>query len=272
MKTTCVLLAVASFTLLPVHAATVVFADNFDAPDTGNLDLSDQTGRRSGLDPAIQSRSSRIQHGIVSGQLDFLSAGTGRLRFHDDPDNNTVTAGPWHDWATGAGSAAILGSGGMRVQFDWIAGNATSDNWVAFNVGHSAESAGEPVFRVNDGATDFGILFRFIGGTQVFDNGVAAGASGLFPPVIGSRQVTIDYSFSSFADGSNVGIAASVDGTSVYNGSFQWAGNSGGLYMELETLENTRIDNLSISSIPEPSVAALGLLCGSILMRRRRRA
>ena len=256
---------------LPATASTLIFADNFNAPDTGNLDLSDQTGRRSGLNTALQVRSSRVQHGIAENQLNFLSVGTGRVRFHNDADNNNTTGEGWHDWASSAIAGQILAGGGLRVEFDWIAGNNVSDNWVAFNMGHAGESAGEPAFRVNEGSNDIGILFRFNGATQVFDNGVVRDGAGNFPATVGLRHVMIDYGFTSFADGSPVSMQAWVDGVSVFNNSFDWAGNNGSLFMELETLENTRIDNLAISVVPEPSTAALAGLCAASLIFRRRR-
>ena len=271
MKKILLTLGFVGITLGPAQAA-LIFSDNFNAPDTNNLDLSDQTGRRSGLDSAIQVRSSRVQHGIVSGQLDFLSAGTGRVRFHNDPDNSSATAGSWHDWATGPGASSILADGGIRVQFEWIAGNNTSQNWVAFNIGHSPESVPEPAFRVNEASNDLGILFRFSGATQTFKNGIDAAANGTFPATLGSRNVTIDYRFNSFADGSNVNVNASLNGTNAYTGAFQWNGNGGALFMELETLENTRINSFSVSSIPEPSAPVLAALCaGTMVLRRRRR-
>jgi hypothetical protein len=273
MKTRTLLTLLFAGSALPAAASTLIFADNFNAPDTGNLDLSDQAGRRSGLNPAIQVRSSKIQHGIAGGQLNFLNADTGRTRFHNDLDNNNTTAETWHDWATSPAAAQILSEGGLRVEFDWIAGNNVSENWVAFNIGHNAEGAGEPGFRVNDGSNDVGILFRFSGATQVFDNGVAQPGAGNFPATIGPRHVMVDYGFTSFADGSPVSMKAWVDGVTVFeSNTFTWAGNSGQLYMELETLENTRIDNLAISTIPEPSVAALAGFCAAgVLVRRRRK-
>jgi len=148
-----------------LSSAAVLFSDNFNAPDLGNLDLSDQAGRRAGLVPEIQVRSSRIQHGIADNQLNFLSAGSGRIRFHDDPDSDVNTAGAWHDWASGATGTTILAAGTLRIEFDWTAGNDTSDNWTSINFGHGGEGAGEPGTRVNDGATDIGMLFRFNGNT-----------------------------------------------------------------------------------------------------------
>jgi hypothetical protein len=258
--------------LAPLSAgAAVLFSDNFNAPDTNNLDGSSQAGRRSGTNPAIQVRSSWIQHGIASNQLNFLFAGgnTGRVRFHNDLDNNTATAETWHDWAAGEGSA-ITAAGGLRVEFDWIAGNTSSANWVSFNMGHNGEGV-EPGFRVNDPSNDIGILFRFNGATEIFDNGVNLGAGGSATPVLGLRHILIDYQFNSFAEGSPVTVSAWESGTNVYNGTFAWSGNAGQLFMELETLENTLIDNLSISTIPEPSGAVFGMLCGlGVILRRRR--
>jgi len=95
--------------------------------------------------------------------------------------------------------------------------------------------------------------------------------AGNFPANVGLRQVQIDYGFTSFADGSPVTMQAWVDGQSVFSNTFAWAGNEGALYMELETLEATRIDNLAISIIPEPATAALaGLGVLGLLARRRR--
>lgn len=262
--------ALLTASILPAPAVTL-FQDNFNAPDTGNLDLSDQSGRRSGIAPDIQVRSSRIQHGIASNQLDFLDTRTGRIRFHDDPDNDTTTAGPWHDWASGATGSTILSTGNLRVAFDWIAGNDTSENWISVNMGISGPGAPEPGFRVNEAETDIGMLFRFNGLTELFDNGANLGPQGSFPATVGTRRVTLDYNFSDFADGSNVALIANVDGTEVYNGNpFTWDNNGGELFVEIGTLENTRLDNLTISSIPEPATPLLALTGLAGLVRRRR--
>ena len=256
-------------------SAAVLFSDNFNTPDTGNLDLSDQTGRRAGLVPTIQVRSSRVQHGIAGNQLNFLSVGSGRIRFHDDSDNDVNTAGGWHDWAAGAGGASILGEGTLRIEFDWSAGNDTSTNWVSVNFGHNAEGAGEPAMRVNDGGTDIGMLFRFNGETELFDNGANLGAQGSFTPSVGVRHVSMEYTFGSFADGTSVSMVANVDGTQVYSGTgFTLDSNGGALHLELGTNENTMIDNLVISSVtvvPEPTSIAMLALGGLGLLRRRRR-
>ncbi|MDF1713172.1 MAG: hypothetical protein P1U90_13090 [Akkermansiaceae bacterium] len=231
-------------------AQTLLLQDTFDAPDTGNLDQSDQTGRRSGVASDIQIRSSRIQHGIAGNRLNFLNNRTGRIRFHQDPDNDTTTAGVWHNWASPSTGPLILSGGGIRVEFDWIAGNSDSNNWVSVNMGISGPGTPEPGFRVNEPETDVGLLFRFNGGTQVFDNGTGLGAQGSFTPTIGTRHVVVDFSFITFDDGGNIDVVATVDGTEVYNGTgFTWDNNLGELYFEIGTLESTLLDNVAISAI-----------------------
>lgn len=238
-------------TLSPfVPAQELLFRDNFDAPDSNNLDLSVQAGRRSGLNPNIQVRSSRIQHGIVANQLNFLTVRTGRLRFQRDPDQDNTTPGDWYPWSDVATASAILDGGGMRVAFDWIAGNDTSNNWIAINLGISGPGSPEPGFRVNHPETDVGMLFRFSGETQLFDNGLDLGAQGSFAPTVGVRHVVMDFAFDSFEDGSDVEVTASVDGTEVFSGGgFTWDNNLGELYLEIGTLENTLLDNLEVSGL-----------------------
>ena len=99
------------------------------------------------------------------------------------------------------------------------------------------------------------------------------GAQGTFAPTVGLRRVTLDYTFANFDDGGNVGLTASVDGTEVYSGSpFTWDNNGGELYFEIGTLENTRLDNVTISTIPEPSASLLALVGAAGVMLRRRRS
>lgn len=256
----------------PSARATLLFGDNFNAPDTTNFDASDQTGRRTGLLASdIQLRSARIQQGIAGNQLNMLkpASGSGRIRFQSAADLPTNV---WWDFATGAAGAQILEDGGLLVEFDWTPQDNTSQDWISFNLGFLGIAAGEPGLRVNEPQTDFGILFRNNGGTQHFDNG-AATTGPSFPATLAQRHVSLLYSFNSFADGTNVTASAAVDGVSVLSDRvFQWENNSGSLYMELGNLAaGTRIDNLTVSTIPEPSTAGLlGLAALGLGMRRRR--
>lgn len=261
---------------VPQAAADLLFSDNFNAPDNNNLDNSDQTGRRAGIyGENIQVRSARIQHGIVGNQLNFLveATGPGRIRFQDAL---ALPTSIWWDFAAGASGATILGDGGLLVEFDWIPADNTQDAWISANIGFLGQEAGEPVYRVNEPQTDFGILFRNAGGTQHFDNGAAVTGNTFDVSLLAPRHVSLLYSFNSFADGTDVTASAFVDGVEILDDYvFQWDNNNGSLYFELGTLAiGTKIDNLMVSSIPEPSTAGiLGVAClGLASMRRRRRA
>jgi MYXO-CTERM domain-containing protein len=70
-------------------------------------------------------------------------------------------------------------------------------------------------------------------------------------------------------------VSAFVDGASVLsNLPFQWDNNSGALYMELENLAaGTKIDNMTISSVPsQPPSALLSISGFGFAALRRRRA
>ena len=232
--------------------STLLWADNFNVATTGNLDTSDVSSdpaglaRRTGLAATgIQSQSAKIQHGIFDNKLNFLkSGGSGAVRFQ------VSGAASRFDFASGAVGPEIATGGGVRVEFDWVALNGTSDNWVAFCAGIPASPADVPT-RLNNGETDIGILFRFNGGTQVFNNGPSIYAQvGASPAKVGTRHVVIDYAFSSVADTTPVTMTASVDGHEVYRGPFDWNNNAGQLHFEFETFENTLIDGISFTSNP----------------------
>jgi hypothetical protein len=263
------------------QANTVLFSDNFDTADTANLDLSPQAGRITG--EPLQVRSAKIQHQIAGNQLTMIrasSAITGRIRFHDNTDNDPATPGLWQDWAGSATGADILAGGGVRVEFDWTTpiapGNA--NQWIAVNAGH-VEAATEPNFRITDPGTDAAFLFRQNGGTQAFNNGAgtAAGTFAVGTPLPFTYHVVVEYAFSSFADGTTVSMTAKVDGNTLHTGTYDWAANSGVMFLEVETNSQDRflVDNLTISTlnpVPEPSVTAFLLPIGALLLRRSRRA
>ncbi len=127
--------------------------------------------------------------------------------------------------------------------------------------------------NLTDAGTDHGILFRNNGGTERFDNGSNLGAGGSFTTTPGgtARLVQLTYTFTSFADGSPVNVVARLNGFQVASDNFTWDGNSGQIRMEIGNgVNNTRIDNFSINTVPEPS-SALVLLGALGLMSRRRR-
>ena len=267
-------IAVFSFVALaastaPALASTVLWADNFDAPDTTNFDGAATAGRFSGtLAGETYLRSWGFQQDINNNQLLMPRRGSDGVRFELATNDPTGGADDRYDWAGGGGGAAILGAGGFVVAFDWIPVENTLADWVSFQVGTINADNGN---LTND---DYGILFRNNGDTERFDNGVNLGAGGSFTASAGGlvRQVEISYEFTSFADGTNVTATSTVDGVQVASDVFTWDANGGQMRMELGHLaENTRVDNLSISTIPEPSAAALfGLGIFGLLARRRR--
>jgi len=257
------------FLLVPVifagsASAAVLFSDNFDTADGTNFDASDPTGRYSGtLAADVVLRSYGAQQQISGGQL-LLPTGTNGVRFENN--DGTFGADNRFDWAAGATGSAILDALGFTVSFDVThTGNATTD-WVSFQVGTINDDNG----NLTD--DDYGILFRQNGATERFDNSVNLGAGGTFTATTTQRHIQIDYSFTSFADGSDVTATSYVDGVQVASDTFQWDANNGEMRMELGHNDpNLLIDNLTVSTlgaaIPEPStsllsgLALLGLLC-----------
>lgn len=246
----------------PSHAA-LLWLDNFDTPDNASFDAASTPGslatRLSGsVGSATNLQSYDLQHAIGSNSA--LLGGGGGLRFGGGTTR--------FDWAAGATGTSILAAGGFVVAFDLIPADNTNAEWVSFQVGTINGDSG----NLTD--DDYGILFRNDGRTERFDNTVNLGAGGTQSPVPGggiTRKVEITYLFSSFADGSSVNAKSRVDGMLLADDTFTWDGNGGAMRMELGSgLAGTRVDNLSISTVPEPSAAALLLGALGLAARRRR--
>lgn len=224
-------------------ANTLLYKDNFDTADTTNFDGAPLTGRLSGtLAATVFPKSAKAQQTIAGNQLSMVrtATGSGRIRFQ--------TTGGWHNWAAGTAGTTTLTDGGMRVEFDWTPPDLTSQDWIALDIGHSAV---EPTFRVLDPATDYGILFRNNGQGVRFDNGGSLGNAVGYTPTAGVRHVVIDFGFLSFADGTSVATKATVNGVQVASDTFDWNGDGGVIYMELEGLQTgEKIDNFTVSTLP----------------------
>jgi len=255
-----------------VSHGAVLFSDNFDTSDARLNDAS-TTGRLSGTaSTALESWGAH--QNISNGQLSTSGrngSGQAGARFGAETAR--------YDWAAGDVGQSILDAGGFSVSFDYIASaddSGSSDpHWVGWSVGTlNGDSA------INNGDTDYGILFRTSGGIQTFDSGNAiAGISDAFDSS-GTNSISIEYAFNSWADGSNVTATSYVDGVQVASDVFEWSGNSGSMHMEFMTNDaGSLVDNLTISTltavevsaIPEPSgVLALGCLFGASMLTRRR--
>ena len=226
--------------LSAAHAQTILFQDSFDTADGTNFDASDISGRISGtLDGEVVLRSFGAQQQISGNQL-LLPTGTNGVRF--EYNDGTFGADNRFNWAAGDTGAAILEAGGFTVSFDAThTGNATAD-WVSFQVGTVNADNG----NLTD--DDYGILFRQNGNTERFDNSVNLGAGGTFPATLAQRKIEIQYSFSSFDDGTDVTATSFVDGVQVASDTFQWDSNGGEMRMELGHNDpNVLIDNVTIS-------------------------
>lgn len=245
-KTASLALVLPLLLLAPAGANTLLFKDNFDTADTNNFDGAPLTGRLTGtLATTVFPRSAKAQQTIAGNQLSMVRTanGSGRIRFQ--------TTGGWQNWAAGTAGTTILADGGFRVEFDWTPPDLTAQDWVALNIGHSGQSVTEPAVRVNDGATDYGILFRNNGQGVRFDNGSSPGNTVAYPSVAGVRHIVIDVGFLSFADGTTVSTKSTLNGLQVATDSFTWDGNAGVINIELEGLQNgQKIDNFSISTLP----------------------
>ncbi|MFT5498312.1 MAG: hypothetical protein ACI9TH_003723 [Kiritimatiellia bacterium] len=247
--------------------ASLLWSDNFDTADTTNFDGAPLTGRLAGpLAGETYLRSFGFQQDINNNQL-LLPTGDNGVRFEDATNDPTSGAADRYNWAGGSAGPAILAAGGFVVSFDWIPPENTLADWVSFQVGTVNADNG----NLTD--DDYGILFRNNGGAERFDSPTNLGAGGTFAASPGgvARAVKIVYAFTSFADGSSVQAISSVDGTQVANDTFTWDTNAGELRIEMgHNAANTRIDNLMVSTIPEPSsLALLGLGMLGLLLRRR---
>jgi len=255
--------------LVPASGA-VLFSDNFNAADSASFDAAGLDGRRGGLvADETYLRSWGTQQQINANQLLMPVRTSGGVRFENALNDPTAGAADRYNWAGGIAGPAILAAGGLRVNFEWTPIENTLGDWVSFQVGTINGDSG----NLTNAGTDYGILFRNNGGTERFDNSVNLGAGGSFTATDGGvvRLIQIDYSFNSFADGASVTAVSFVNGVQVANDVFTWDDNAGEMRMELGSISaNSRVDNLIISTIPEPSVIGLLGFAAVGVWRRRR--
>ena len=265
------LAACSLFGLNALTAQTLLFSDNFNTANTTNFNAAPLDGRLSGIlaNDAVYS-SVRTQQEIFNNQLRTnITAGNGGLRL----DNPSRGPNNRYDLAAGAGTQ-ILAAGGFTVSFEWTPQDNTSTTWVAWFMGTDMGASTPTPFADPD--NDYGILFRNNGDTRRFELGSAIGDGGTFATTGGGATtyfVTIDYAFTSFANGTNVTATSYVDGVQVANDVFQWS-HDGSVYMEFATnAAGNLIDNMAIFTIPEPSAMALIMTSsiGVIVYIRRRR-
>jgi hypothetical protein len=255
-----------------VQAQTIIYQDNFNVPD-GNLGTGDlPTGVNGSL---ITPQSGGAQQTIVGGQLSLNLGGgatTSEMRFNKVGQTGTGAAPDLFDWSSGTGGADILAAGGFTVSFNWTAGDTTSGNWIFFSVGNGGDISYSNL-RILNSTTENGILFKNNGGSQVFNSGTQNGgfSPGAYTPGSVNHFVTLTYTFNSWASGSAVNMTANVDGNNLGSDSFNWNATAG-QYFDIGTYGNANnlIDNLTVTTVPEPGTPALvGAGIGLLLVARR---
>lgn len=249
-------------------SAALLWSDNFNIGGSADLNASMPAGpaRLSGTAAAeTELEAFGALQPITKDQLG--SPGGGGVRFGPETDR--------YNWAGATTGADILAAGGFTVTFDWTH-DGTDTEWLAWKVGTNNSDT-----PVNGGSVDHAILLRNgpngVGEfNERWDNGTNLGYSGVsHNPVVGTQTtypVSLTYAFDSFADGSNVNLVAKVGGTVVVNDNFTWDGNAGEMRMEMHSNTSAHlVDNLAISTIPEPSTVVLTVMAMGVAAVVRRR-
>lgn len=288
------------------HAATLLFQDTFDRPNDPNTDASvtgisgiigstftaDTVYTHPHLDPANDPGAGTAGDGgaarIESNRLQLaVGAGTSNAYInHNFVDPEITAAGGMSislDVPDYGGTARQHG-GGFAIGMSQAGANSASDS---FNItspsmtgaypGDPYGVTGNPVAPASGEANSDYIVSDFWIGVRG-NNSLAWGSN--TGDVLGIGQgglaaktgsIRVDFFFSDFNAGSTVNYQVFFDGGSVGSGSFEWSGtNENYIGLDGRSGSDVSFDNLSISTVPEPSFALLGGLGLLGLLRRRR--
>jgi PEP-CTERM motif len=288
------------------NAQTVLFSDNFNRADSRNIQASltgitDNTGSSltaggvysqpwldpNNATPTYGTQDSNAANGggaqILSDQLQLaVGAGTSDLFVN----NNFI-------------NSSILSAGGFSVSVDMDGeSQSTANQGAAFAIGMSqsgAASTGDAfdeglayngegpsmtgAFNTQNGigstvpgqvVSDFWVALLG-NGTLIWGGGNGSTISGV-TGLGKTGTVSASLTFSSFDAGSVVNYDIYFNGSSEGTGSFTWTGTDEN-YIGLDGRDSTAVtfDNLSITTVPEPSTIAL-IAVGAVglLIRRRK--
>lgn len=134
---------------------------------------------------------------------------------------------------------------------------------MAVRVGSGGENS-----AVNAADVTFGALARANGQMQTFEN-ASAGSYGT-ASAAAPRSAQFIYAFNSWDAGSTVTFTGIIDGNTVATDTFTWDASNDMKIVFAGISDGSTVDNIVISTIPEPSAALLGGLGILGLLRRRR--
>lgn len=260
------LAAIAVFTIAGPASAAVLLTDNFNGidptPDRLNINYN-LAGRQTGTQ-ATQSWT-RTNNAQVGDTATF--GGTGEYLQVANSEGSAQLTG------LTLSSSLVAANEKLVISFTAdVVNEASPTDWMSFNISPSApQGLAFPIV----GSGDFGFLLRANGGMAVFNNGVGPTIVG---PAFSTSAGVVNLAFTfSGADGTGSAFAGNGTQVSIYDGTSTWTTVlDTGLTSETISfgswIQGTRgmIDNLSITTIPEPSAALLGGLGMLCLLRRRK--
>ena len=250
--TTCVATTACGLALLGTAQTTpaaLLFADNFDRPDSTDLNAS--TAGKSGS----------------LGALDWTEAGFGGFDIISGEANqaNTNNAKAWVDHNF-IGLTELTES--LEVDSIVSSGNA---RYHGFSIGQSLAELQAQTETLNDhGPGDVFIGLDDTGGTRgvaIFHNGVLQQQPG---NVSDPDTISATFTFADMNAGTTINYEVFLNGISLTTGSTTWSGtNENYIAIQGNANNNSQLDNFSVEGVPEPG--ALALLAGGGLCVLRRR-
>ena len=257
-------------------AQSVLLSDSFNTGGaSGSVDsfngsaASRQTGSLTGTGYTSKGALENINANQVVFAGGFGGGGPSRLFINND-------------FASGSAGSAITTSGGFTISYNFFAPASASGsgNWLGIIVGETSAFVNtDNWIQINNSATPFGMLLKGNGGYQSFSDGTQGNGS---QPALtlnyGStaNQVVLTFLTTSFASGSSATVSATVNGTAINLGAdanITW-GAGGQNYIQFEDYQNDGygMNNLVISTVPEPGTMTLAALGGASLLFWRRRS
>ncbi|TWT77261.1 hypothetical protein Pla123a_19180 [Posidoniimonas polymericola] len=277
--------------------AGVLFSDSFNRADSANIDESltgivDNTGSALSADgvysqPWVDPANETTGYDGDPGNGGGAQIGDNQLQLAVGPGTSNAYVN--HNFI----NPEILAAGGFRVSLDVNDFSQNSEGQGgAFAVGMTAAEAAatNDAFNGNpsnakmtnafpteftDTVSDFWVGLRGDGTKELaWGNGPVPVSDPSFQVVdLDSKTGTIsaDFSFSSFAAGSDVAVSIYFNGVLQGTGAFQWS-DSDANYIGIDTRDAqiVSLDNFSVSTLPEPgSLALLAMISGCGLVGRR---